>query len=330
MDRIEKVIGREILNAKGKPTVEVEVVTSSGKTGVASAPSGTSKGRYEAHELYDNETRYSGYGVRKAVGNVNTEIRNAIQGMDIINHRNIDGVMIALDGTKNKGRLGANAILATSVAVAKAGAASTGLPTYRYLGGLKAVTLPNIAATVISGGLFSPSQLEFEDYMLMLEGFPCFADSVEALVSMRLLLAKKLIEKFGDFPEDGGALAPPLGSTEEAFETMLMAAREVGCERYVSLGLDVAANELFDKQSGLYNMTGKRMDADELIGYYKKLCTDYPLTFIEDPFEQDQWDDFAKLKQQLPGIQIVGDDLFVTNMDRLRIGSKRIAPTRCC
>lgn len=311
------------MNAKGKPTVEVEVVTSSGKAGIASVPSGTSKGRYEAHELYDNETRYSGYGVRKAVENVNTVIRNAIQDMDILNQRKIDRLMIDLDGTKNKGRLGGNAILATSVAVAKAGAASAGVPAYRYLGGLKAVAVPNIAATVISGGLFSPSNLEFEDYLLMLEGFPCFADSVEALVSMRLLLAKKMIEKYGDFPEDGGALAPPLGSTEEAFEAMLIVAREVGCEKFVSLGLDVAANELFDPQSGLYNMTNKKMDADELIDYYQKLCADYPLTFIEDPFEQDQWDDFSKLKKRLPGVQIVGDDLFVTNVERLRMGIEK-------
>ena len=311
------------MNAKGKPTVEVEVVTSSGKTGIASVPSGTSKGRYEAHELYDNEPRYSGYGVRKAVENVNTIIRNAIQDMDILNQRKIDSLMIDLDGTKNKGRLGGNAILATSVAVTKAGAASAGMPAFRYLGGLKAVTLPNIAATVISGGLFSPSNLEFEDYLLMLEGFPSFADSVEALVSMRLLLAKKMIEKYGDFPEDGGALAPPLDSTEEAFEAMLMVAREVGCEKFVSLGLDVAANELFDPQSRLYNMTNKKMDADELIDYYQKLCADYPLTFIEDPFEQDQWDDFSKLKKRLPGVQIVGDDLFVTNVERLRMGIEK-------
>lgn len=323
MDRIEKVTGREILNAKGKPTVEVEVVTSSGKTGIASVPSGTSKGRYEAHELYDNEARYGGYGVRNAVENVNTVIRDALQGMDILKQREIDKLMIDIDGTKNKGRLGGNAILATSVAVAKAGAASAGVPAYRYLGGLKAVTLPNIVATVISGGLFSPSNLEFEDYLLMLEGFPCVSDSVEALVSMRLLLAKKMIEKYGDFPEDGGALAPPLGSTEEAFEAMLMVAREVGCEKYVSLGLDVAANELFDPQSGLYNMTNKKMHADELIDYYKKLCADYPLTFIEDPFEQDQWDDFAKLKKQLSGVQIVGDDLFVTNVERLQMGIEK-------
>ncbi|HHV64986.1 MAG TPA: phosphopyruvate hydratase [Peptococcaceae bacterium] len=320
MDKIEKITGREILNARGKPTVEVEVITSSGIITTASVPSGTSKGKYEAHELYDGEKRYHGYGVKKAVNNVNTVIREAILGWDVIDQRGIDRTMIALDGTKNKSRLGGNAILATSVAVAKAGAQSVGLPLYRYLGGIKAKKLPNIVATVISGGEFSPSGLEFEDYLLILEGFNSFADSLEALVEMRSLLQKKLIAKYGYFPEDGGALAPPLSSTEEAFEYMLGVAREVGCEKNVSLGLDVAANELYDPESGCYNLSKGRMSPSELISYYKKLCTDYPLTFIEDPFEQDQLASFAELKKELPEIQIVGDDLFVTNVERIKLG----------
>ncbi len=323
MDSIEKITGREILNAKGKPTVEVEIVTGSGRVGIASVPSGASKGIYEAHELYDNDSRYRGYGVKKAVENVNTEIRTALRGFDVTKQREIDLAMVALDGTKNKGRLGANAILATSIAAAKAGALAAGLPLYRYLGGLRAIKLPCIVSTVISGGRFSPSNLEFEDYLLILEGFSSFSDSLEALVSMRYLLEKKLSDKYGSFPEDGGALAPPLTRTEEAFEYMLLAAREAGCEKHVTLGLDVAANELFDREHGLYTMTTGSMTTDELIDYYKRLCADYPLTFIEDPFEQDQFDDFAKLKKHLPGIQIVGDDLFVTNVERLRIGIQK-------
>lgn len=323
MNVIEKVTGYEILNSRGKPTVEVEIVTTSGIAGVASVPSGTSKGKYEAHELYDGDKRYRGYGVRKAVANVNTEIREALLGMEITDQRAIDRVMLSLDGTKNKDRLGANAILAVSVAAAKAGSQAVRLPLYRYLGGLQAITLPGIVSTVISGGEFSPSGLEFEDYLLILDGFDSFADSLEALVEMRLLLEKKLRQVYGSFPEDGGALAPPLQSTEAAFEYMLGVAKEVGCERNISLGLDVAANELYDKQNGLYNMEKGTMTAGQLTDYYQKLCADYPLTFIEDPFEQDQLDSFATLTKLLPGIQIVGDDLFVTNVERLQKGIEK-------
>lgn len=323
MDVIKKIIAYEVLNARGKPTVEVEVTTSSGNIGVASVPSGTSKGKYEAHELYDGEKRYQGYGVRKAVKNINKEINSALWGKNILNQQEIDQIMIDLDGTKNKERLGGNAILAVSVATAKAGALSAGMPLYRYLGGLKAIKLPDIVATVISGGKFSPSGLEFEDYLYILKGFNSFSDSLEALVEMRYLLEKQFKKRYGLVSEDGGALAPPLASTEEAFEYMLDAARQVGCENNISLGLDVAANELYNKENALYSTKAGLMNSDELIEYYKKLCRDYPLTFIEDPFEQDEFDSFTKLTKELPKVQIVGDDLFVTNVERLQIGIEK-------
>lgn len=323
-DKIVKVTGREILNARGKPTVEAEVITTSGIRAIASVPSGTSRGKYEAHELYDNDKRYRGFGVKKAVNNINTVISDALCEMEVTDQQKIDNTMRDLDGTPNKDRLGGNAILAVSVAAARAGALASDMPLYRYLaGGETRRRLPNIVATVIAGGSFSTSGLEFEDYMYILHDFKSFADSLEALSDMRSLLEKNLRKKYGDFPEDGGALAAPLSSSIEAFEEMLKAAREVGCEKQVTLGLDVAANELFDAEINKYKVTNSIMEKEELIHYYMELSDKYPLTFIEDAFEQDDFDGFTMLKRQLPDIQIVGDDLFATNVERLKIGIQR-------
>jgi enolase len=321
-DIVQNIRGREILNARGKPTVEAELITSSGICVTASVPSGTSTGKYEAFELYDGDKRYGGYGTRKAAANISGEIFTCLKGMELTDLKAIDKAMCILDGTPNKSRLGANAILAVSVAAAKAGAASAGVPTYQWLGQERGkYRMPHIIATVISGGAFSPSGLEFEDYIVIFDGFSVFSDELEALVNLRQALEKNLRAKYGNFPEDGGALAAPLSSSREAFEFMLEAARQTGIEKNVTLGLDVAASELYCKNTGLYQLPGHaNMNREELTAYYCELCQDYPLRLIEDGFEEDDYAGFRLLKKSVPGIQIVGDDLFVTSISRLKKG----------
>ncbi|HEY8391809.1 MAG TPA: phosphopyruvate hydratase [Capillibacterium sp.] len=322
---IERISAREILSGRGRPTVEVELVTADGILVEASVPSGTSKGKYEAWEVYDGGKRYRGLGVKQAVENVNREIAPKLIGENVLAQRRIDNLLIELDGTKNKQRLGGNAILAVSLAVAKAGAATAGLPLYRYLGGLGGVRLPVPLATVLSGGKHSPSSLDFEDYILIFDGFSCFADALEALVETRYLLEKNLRQMFGLIADDGGALAPPLSDTRQAFELMLEAAQQAGYGGKVALGLDVAASDLYLNDKGLYQVGGREMEPAELIDYYICLAKQYPLVYIEDPFDQDDFESFAKLTAALPDRKIVGDDLFVTNPERIRMGIERKA-----
>jgi len=321
IDRIVSVIGREVLNARGKPTVEATVTTEKGIIASATVPSGTSRGLYEAHELYDGGTRYQGYGTRNAAENISTVINQAIKGMDITSQQEIDKTMIELDGTYNKERLGGNAILAVSVAVCRAAALSTGVELYHYIEPKHKKAIPEVIATVIAGGEFSPSNLEFEDYLLILKGFDTFDAELEALADMRYRLETKLVAKYGTFSEDGGALAPPIKTTQEAFEIMLDVAREAGYIDHVTVGLDAAASELYDRDAGVYKLSGKAMTKDELISYYLELVDRFPLTYLEDPFDQDDFDTYTILKNKMPDtIQIVGDDLFVTNVDRLKKG----------
>ena len=328
MDRIIKVTGREILNAKGKPTVEAKVYTESGIITSASTPSGTSKGKYEAHELYDGGTRYDGYGTRTACKLINTEINNALCGMDVTDQRLIDKTMCDLDGTPNKERLGGNAIIAVSMAAAKAGAMAQKKPLYRTLKAETTPKLPDIIATVISGGEYSPSGLEFEDYLYIFHGYETFAQMLEDLTKTRKHLEKILVKEYGSFPEDGGALAPPVKTSEEAFDWMLRAAEEMGCREHVSLGLDVAAGELYDGETGKYKAMGSLVTKEELTDHYIELCAKYPLTYIEDPFDQDDFDAHANLKRLAPsGTQIIGDDLFVTNTGRLKTGIEHNSAT---
>lgn len=323
MITIKQVIGREILNARGKPTVEAKIITSDGRSAVASVPSGTSRGKYEAHELYDGDNRYDGFGTRKAAENVSGEINRALAGMDVTNQRAIDEKLIALDGTQNKKRLGGNAILAASVAAAKAGAMSQNIPLYSTLGN-DSRRLPDIIATVIAGGAFSTSGLEFEDYLYILHGFDRFDQMLETLVRLRKLLQKKLRARYGDFPQDGGALAAPMASTAEAFETMLEIAKQCGVQNHVTVGLDVAASELLDNKKNRYILAGKQLSVEALTDYYLHLCDVYPLTYIEDPFDQDDFSAYTTLKKHLDKpIQLVGDDLFVTNVARLKEGIER-------
>lgn len=317
-DTIARIRGREILNAKGRPTVEAEVSTAHGVVATASVPSGTSKGKYEAFELHDGGTRYAGHGTRTAARHVSEDIDAALVGQPIADPARLDRMLIDLDGTENKSRLGANAILAASVALHKAKALGDSAPLYRSLNPEKSShAIPDIVATVIAGGAFSPSGLEFEDYMYVLSGFGAFGDELEALVLLRATLEKTLRQRYGDFPEDGGALAAPIDSTATAFEVMLDVVKTCGVEKQVTLGLDVAASEFYDETADSYAFGGG-MNRDELCAYYGKLCARYPLTFIEDGFSEDDPDGFALLKDRQPGIQIVGDDLFVSNLTRLK------------
>jgi len=319
-DRIKIVHAREILCGTGKPTVEVEIMTEQGIKVEASVPSGTSRGKYEAFELYDGGKRFRGYGVLRAVNNVNKIITPKLFEMDVRNQNKIDQMMQEIDGSTNKSNLGGNAILAVSLAVAKAGAISTSLPLYRYLGELSANRLPMPLATVLAGGKYSPSPLPFEDYILILKGFSSFSDSLEALTETYHYLSDLVKLRFGSVPEVGGALAIPSVNTEDAFDLMLQAIEKGGYRNKILLGLDVAASELYNVNGNYYQIGSKKLKPDELIDYYRELTQSYPLIYIEDPFEEDSFDYFAKLTQTLPGIQIVGDDLFASNPLRIQKG----------
>jgi enolase len=320
VDTIERIEAREILSGIGRPTVEVHLTTKQGIQVTASVPSGTSRGKYEAYELYDGGKRYRGRGVCKAVENVNTIIAPAIVGKDVIDQRDIDATLIELDGTENKSRLGGNALLAVSVASAKAGAASCNMPCYRYLGGMGAMSLPVPLATVLAGGKHAPSQLDFEDYLLILNGFGSFSDALEALVETRFVLEEILNDRFGTVPDVGGALSPPIEETTQAFDIMLEAVDKAGFTRKVTLGLDVAASDLYHEERRTYRVAGHDMITDDLIKYYTSLSKAYPLEFIEDPFHQDDFEAFSLLTAMLPDKKIVGDDLFVTNAQRIQQG----------
>ncbi len=312
---IQQLRGREILNARGKPTVEAELITSSGITVTASVPSGTSTGKYEAFELYDGGSRYEGCGTRKAAANISGEINDCLRGVALEDLRAIDQRICALDGTPNKSRLGGNALLAVSMAAA-------GVPLYRWLAGeQRKLRMPDLTATVIAGGAFSFSGLAFEDYILVLSGFEQFSDELEALVAIRRQLERDVRAKYGDFLEDGGAIAAPIASDGEAFEFMLEAARKAGFEANAALGLDVASSQMYSPEADLYRF-GKLppQNREQLLETYLGLCREYPLRLIEDGFHEDDFEGFGMLKAAAPGIQVVGDDLFATNLARIRRG----------
>jgi enolase len=319
-DTIKKIEAREILGGSGRPTVEVQLSTTRGLRVKASVPSGTSRGRYEAVELWDGGDRFRGKGVLQAVENVNRVITPALEGKEVGPQAEIDRMLIDLDGTPNKRRLGGNAILAVSLACARAGAESEGIPLFRYLGGIGKQRLPYPIATLIAGGEHSPSSLPFEDYLLLFSGFPTFGLALEALVEIRLILGEILKEEFGPVPEVGGALAPPIQETSQAFDLMLDAAKRGGFEGKVFLGLDVAASEIYNQDEDLYSLGDRRLEADALLNEYGQLARKYPLNYIEDPFHQDDFSHFAELTAVLPGRLIVGDDLFVSNPRRLEKG----------
>lgn len=327
MPFIEDVIAREVLDSRGNPTVEVEIHLEDGSMGRAIVPSGASTGVHEALELRDGDkTRYLGKGTLKAVENVNTEIADAIVGYNVFDQLGLDKLLIELDGTYNKGRLGANAILGVSLAAADAAANSLGLPLFQYLGGVNAKLLPTPMMNILNGGSHADNTVDFQEFMVMPVGASSFTEAVrmgaEVFHSLKAVLKEKgLSTAVGD----EGGFAPNLSSNEEAIKVILEAVKKAGYEpdKDIKLALDVAASEFYDETSRKYKLTGegKEKTADEMIEYYENLIAKYPVISIEDGLAEDDWEGWAKLTQKLgKKVQLVGDDLFVTNTDRLKKG----------
>lgn len=326
MNKITSVYAREVLDSRGNPTVEVEVRSESGAFGRAIVPSGASTGVHEAVELRDqDERRYLGLGVLKAVQNVNEEISKAVIGQDVTDQRKIDQLMIDLDGTANKGRLGANAILGVSLAVAKCAANSLNIPLYRYIGGANAHILPTPMMNIINGGAHADNNVDFQEFMIMPVNAPSFKEAIRMGAEVfhalkKVLKAKGLNTAVGD----EGGFAPNLASNEEAILTIIEAIEKAGYKPGddVKLAMDVASSEFY--QDGRYTLPGennKSFTSKELVDFYVELCDKYPIISIEDGLDQDDWEGWAYLTEKLGSrIQLVGDDFFVTNTKRLQQG----------
>ncbi len=322
---VDAVIAREILDSRGNPTVEVEVGLTDGSVGRAAVPSGASTGAFEAYELRDGEDRYLGKGVLKAVDAVFDELGPAIDDISADDQRLIDAALIATDGTDNKSRVGANAILGVSLAVAHAAAASAGLPLYRYLGGPTASTLPVPMMNIINGGAHADTGVDIQEFMAVPLGAETFSEGlrwgVEVYHALKALLKEKgLTTALGD----EGGFAPDLPSNAEALDLILEAIKRAGFEpgRDIALALDVASSEFYN--DGVYTFEGKDRTAEEMSAYYADLVARYPLVSIEDPLDESDWDGWKHLTDELGDrVQLVGDDLFVTNPARLADGIKK-------
>ena len=319
MSKIKNVTGREVLDSRGNPTVEVDVILESGILGRAIVPSGASTGEREALELRDGGSRYMGKGVQKAVENVNTIIKNAVIGMDSLNQKELDEKMIELDGTKTKSKLGANAILAVSMANLKAAALYEGMPLYKYIG--NGSQLPIAMMNILNGGAHADNPLDIQEFMIvpqrdtMSERIRVGAEVFHHL--KKILKDKNIITTIGD----EGGFAPNIGSNEEALELIVEAIKDANYKpgEDVLLALDIAASELYD--NGYYNIEGKKLNISELIAYYEYLVNKYPIWSIEDPVDENDWNGFKLITERLGNkIQIVGDDLFVTNKEYLQKG----------
>lgn len=328
MTIINDIYAREILDSRGNPTVEVEVVLESGAMGRAAVPSGASTGAYEAVELRDNDQhRYLGKGVQEAVNNVNSVIAPEIVGMDALDQRAIDQQLIELDGTPNKGKLGANAILGVSLAVAKAAAAAVGLPLYRYLGGVNAHTLPVPMMNILNGGKHADNNVDIQEFMIMPAGAETFAEALRMGVEIfhhlkAVLKGKGLNTAVGD----EGGFAPNLSSNVEAIEVILEAIERAGYEpgKDVFLALDPAATEFYRDGKYVFAGEGVTRTSEEMVEFYASLIEKYPIISLEDGLAEDDWEGWRLLTERLgEKVQLVGDDLFVTNTQRLRRGIER-------
>jgi enolase len=324
MSSIEHVVGREVLDSRGNPTVEVEVFLASGAEGRAIVPSGASTGQFEAVELRDGGARFGGKGVLGAVGHVNDEICEALVGFDAVEQRLIDAQLIDLDGSDDKGRLGANAILGVSLAVAKAAAHDLGLPLYRYLGGANAHLLPVPMMNVLNGGAHADNNVDVQEFMVMPVGAASYGEALRWGVETYHALKSVLHERgLSTAIGDEGGFAPNLGSSEEAVQVLVVAIERAGFTPGddIALALDVAPTEFF--VDGRYRMAGEGRDlsASDMVGFLVELCGNYPIVSIEDGCAEDDWAGWAELTAQLGHrIQLVGDDLFVTNVERLERG----------
>ena len=328
MATIDAVIGREILDSRGNPTVEVDVICDDGSFGRAAVPSGASTGEHEAIELRDNvKKRYLGKGVQKAVKNINNKIAPELIGADVTAQYDIDQFMLQLDGTANKSKLGANAILGVSLAVAKAAANSLYLPLYAYLGGISANTLPVPLMNIINGGAHADNNLDFQEFMIVPLGFDKFSEAIragfEVFHNLKAILGKK---GYATSVGDEGGFAPNLKSNEEAIECILEAITKSGYKvgDGISLALDVASSEFYQK--GKYTVEGRKIGRDKLVNIYSDWIKQYPVISIEDPLAEDDWKGWQAITKELGDkVQLVGDDFFVTNTKRLQRGIKENA-----
>ncbi|WP_173915676.1 phosphopyruvate hydratase [Halobacillus sp. Marseille-Q1614] len=322
MPYITDVYAREVLDSRGNPTVEVEVYTESGAFGSALVPSGASTGEYEAVELRDGDKdRYLGKGVEKAVDNVNEKIAPNLLGMDVTQQVLIDQAMIELDGTENKGELGANAILGVSMAVAHAAADVVGLPLYKYLGGFTAATLPTPMMNILNGGEHADNNVDIQEFMIMPVGAPTFKEAVRMGAEIFHSLKKVLKSKgYNTGVGDEGGFAPNLGSNEEALSTIIEAIEAAGYkpEEEVKLAMDVASSEIYE--DGKYNLKGEGVvrTSEEMVDWYEELINKYPIVSIEDGLDENDWEGTKLLTDRIGDrVQLVGDDLFVTNTKKL-------------
>src|SRR6266566_4283132 len=327
MSTISDIQAREILDPRGNPTVEVDVMLEDGAAGRAAVPSGASTGEHEALELRDGDKqRYLGKGVAKAVRNVTEKIRPTLRGVDAVDQLSIDRIMIDLDGTETKSKLGANAILAVSLANAKAAAEAIGTPLFKYLGGPNAKVLPVPMANVINGGAHSDAPIDFQEFMIMPHGLPSFSEGLRALAEIFHAL-KSVLKKRGlsTAVGDEGGFAPKLDSVEDAIECILQATKDAGYKagKQIFLALDVAASEFYTG-NGNYTYkksTGKKVTGDELVDFYVKLCREYPIVSLEDGCAESDWKNWKTLTDKLGSkVQLVGDDVFVTNVKFLQEG----------
>lgn len=326
---IEKVVGREIIDSRGNPTVEAEVYLADGTVGRGAAPSGASTGEFEALELRDgNKDRFGGKGVSKAVGNINTTINEALKGIDASDIYAVDGAMLAADGTKDKSNLGANAILAVSIAAVRAAATALQIPLYRLLGGVNGNRLPVPMMNILNGGAHAANTVDVQEFMIMPAGAPSFKEGLRWCTEVFHALAALLKEKgLATSVGDEGGFAPDLGSDEEAIECILEAVEKAGYkpgEDFV-LAMDAASSEWKSATKGEYLLpkSGRKFTSAELIEHWKQLCEKYPIYSIEDGLDEEDWEGWQQLTKELGDtVQLVGDDLFVTNTERLSKGIK--------
>jgi len=324
---IKRLVAREILDSRGNPTIECEVHLDSGICGMAAVPSGASTGEHEALELRDGDAkRYQKKGVLKAVANVSKILAPVVVGRDVFDQAGLDAAMLAKDGTPNKAKAGANAILGVSLAAARAAAQTLDVPLYRYLGGPNARILPVPLMNIINGGAHADNVLDFQEFMIVPQGAPTFREALRAGAEVFHTLKKILHDKKASTSVgDEGGFAPDLPGAEAALECISEAITKAGYKvgKDVALALDVASSEFFDKQTGKYNMAGEKkvLDAKGMVNFYRGLLADFPIVSIEDGMAENDWDGWVLLTKELGGkVQLVGDDLFVTNVSRIKTG----------
>ncbi len=330
MSFISSIIARQILDSRGNPTVEADVYTSDGLVGRAAVPSGASTGKHEAMELRDGAKKvFGGKGVMKAVDNINEKIAEELYGWDVTDQRGIDMAMIEMDGTANKSKLGANAILAVSMAAAKAAAQASGLSLYRYIGGANARTLPVPMMNILNGGAHADNKIDFQEFMVVPLGADTFSEGLRWGVEIFHELKKVLKEKgYSTNVGDEGGFAPNIQSNEEAIETVLKAIEKAGYKPgdQVAIAMDAANSELYnakDKKYHFHKSSGAKISSEEMVAYWVKWCKKYPIVSIEDGMDEDDWKGWKSLTDALGSkVQLVGDDLFVTNVTRLERGIK--------